>query len=75
MVRVRRSSGSTSASWTSFESDQTAYENLYEEYELITRSNPGWSLKEIRDLAVRERNYWLSIAITRGVRPKEWAHG
>lgn len=64
-MRVSRSSTSTSASSTSFAPDSTGerYEDLYQQYDILTRSNPGWSLTSIRDMAYRERTYWLEVAV------------
>jgi hypothetical protein len=70
VVRVRRSSTSTSASSTCFEPDKTGtrYQALYEEYTFLTRNNPGWNLTTIRDLTARERRYWFDVAIVRSMR-------
>lgn len=69
-MRVSRSSCSVSVSSTSFGSDTTPYTELFKQYDLLTRSNPGWSLTEIRELAYRERVFWLKVAIVlRGVPP------
>ena len=62
---VRRSSTSTSASSTSFAPDRTGerYQDLYDQYGLLTRTNPGWNLTSIRELTYRERAYWLEVAV------------
>lgn len=65
MVCVSRSSTSTSASSTSFAPDTTGerYEDLYQQYDILTRTNPGWNLSSIRDMTTRERTYWLEVAV------------
>lgn len=55
-----------SASSTSFAPSTggvTPYTLLFEQYALLTRTNPGWSLTESRDIPVRERVYWLQLAL------------
>jgi hypothetical protein len=34
-------------------------------YVFLTRSNPGWNLTTIRELTVRERLYWLDVALVK----------
>jgi hypothetical protein len=34
---------------------------LYRVYQLIAHTFPGWSLTEIKDMPVREREYWFEV--------------
>jgi len=44
---------------TCFAYREKDYENLLDQYEVITRTFTGWSLTEIKQLSVRERLNWL----------------
>lgn len=35
------------------------------EVELISKYMPGWSLREIKEMPVRERRFWASMAVYR----------
>ena len=66
---MRRSSASSWDSWTSFAPDRTGerYQSLYVEYDLLTRTNPGWNLTTIRDMPRRERTFWFDVALARTI--------
>ena len=38
------------------------YENLLDQYEVLTRTFTGWTLQDIKQLSVRERWNWLERA-------------
>lgn len=42
---------------------ETWYTTVVDEYDLITGYYKGWTLTEIRELAVRERREWINRAL------------
>jgi hypothetical protein len=35
--------------------------NLFVEYEIVATAYGGWGLKDIKNMPVRERRFWLSM--------------
>lgn len=42
-----------------------SYDELHNQYGLLTKAYPGWNLTEIRGLTIRERVLWILKALER----------